>query len=321
MKNNFMKNLLSRNSINNLFKTNKRNIASGATYQKDSKNVNLRGSFLKSRKPDMPTLIFFPEVMESVENYEKFFSDPQHSILDYRNVWILNPRNFGNSDHNDSFRLNEAAGDVKRFMDQKKLTIATVGGHGYGAKVACAFSTLHMESTSGVVCVEGGPIDQSYHPAWNEIKDYIKIAHKLTVESNNNYNEITKGLDNQVPSKRWRKILKNNLFESGSGAAWKFNMNKLALNVNRATSDLTKFNSEFGLFPGRALALWAAESHHIHLATNTIPFYKFFPRLEGKFPSTTMNFITTQDESEDSKKFLFIIFNYSNNYLILFIYF
>ena len=301
MKNNLMKNLLSRNSFNNLFKINKRNIASGATYQKDTNSVNLRGSFLKSRKPDMPTLIFFPEVMESVENYEKFFSDPKHSILDYRNVWILNPRNFGNSDHNDSFRLNDAAEDVKRFMNQKKLSIASVGGHGYGAKVACAFSTLHMESTSGVVCVEGGPIDQSYHQSWNDIKDYIKIAHKLTVESNSDYGEITKGLDKQIPSKRWRKILKNNLIDHGDKATWKFNMNKLALNVNRASSDITKFNSEFGMFGGRALAVWAAESHHIYLATNTIPFYRFFPKLEGKFPSTTMNFITTEDESENSK--------------------
>ena len=107
----------------------------------------------------MPTLIFFPEIMELAENYEKFFTDPNHNILDYRNVWLVDPRNFGDSDHHDSFYLNDMAGDIRRFMDEKQISIATMGGHGYGAKVACAFSTLHLDRTSGVMCIEGGPID------------------------------------------------------------------------------------------------------------------------------------------------------------------
>ena len=83
--------------------------------------MKLRGKFLKSRRPDMPTLIFFPEIFEFAENYEKFFTEKDHGILDYRNVWLVNPRNFGDSDHHDSLCLNEMADDIKRFMDDKQI--------------------------------------------------------------------------------------------------------------------------------------------------------------------------------------------------------
>jgi hypothetical protein len=60
-----------------------------------------------------------------------------------------------------------------RFIDEKQLSIVTIGGHGYGAKVACAFGSYNMERTSGVICMEGGPYDHSYHEAWEEVKNAI----------------------------------------------------------------------------------------------------------------------------------------------------
>jgi hypothetical protein len=53
----------------------------------------------------MPTLLWFPDVMEPAENFEKWFLSPENKVLDYRNVWLLNPRNFGDSDHHDSFDM------------------------------------------------------------------------------------------------------------------------------------------------------------------------------------------------------------------------
>ena len=53
----------------------------------------------------MPTLLWFPDVMEPAENFEKWFLNPHNKTLEYRNVWLLNPRNFGDSDHHDSFEM------------------------------------------------------------------------------------------------------------------------------------------------------------------------------------------------------------------------
>ena len=53
--------------------------------------------------------------------------------------------------------------DIIRFMDEKKITMATIGGHGFGAKVATATAINNLERFTGVISLEGGPIDHTYH--------------------------------------------------------------------------------------------------------------------------------------------------------------
>jgi pimeloyl-ACP methyl ester carboxylesterase len=89
----------------------------------------------------------------------------------------------GDSDHHDSFDLEEVSNDVTRFIDEKQLSIVTVGGHGYGAKIASAFGSYNMERTSGVICMEGGPMDHSYHEAWEEIKNAIVDLSKIDIQT------------------------------------------------------------------------------------------------------------------------------------------
>lgn len=275
-------------------KIQKRFLGQGATFQKENHQVKLKGKFLKARRPDMPTLIWLPEVMEPVENFEQFFTHPKNSILEYRNIWLLNPRNFGDSDHHSSFALTEVAEDIRRFIDEKQLSIVTIGGHGYGAKIACVFGSNYLDRTSGVMCLEGGPIDISYHAAWHETKDAINSAFKHS-KTSTSIAEFSRKFDKEVTHSKWNKIIKQNIFESSSGLSFKFNLEGLHKNVNKPYSNISSWSTIHGLFPGRAFANFASDSHHILLATNTIPFYKFFPKLEGCFPSSDFNFIQTDD--------------------------
>lgn len=142
----------------------------------------------------MPTLLWFPEVMEPCENWEKWFTRPENKILEYRNVWLLNPRNFGDSDHHASFDLEDVANDIDRFIEEKQLTYVTVGGHGYGAKVASAFASYFHHRTSGVMCLEGGPIDHSFHESWEEVRDIIVKCNEIP--SNASAGEVIRRIDN-----------------------------------------------------------------------------------------------------------------------------
>jgi len=76
-----------------------------ATFQKETDKVKLRGNFLKGRQGDLPTLIWLSDLLEPSENFSKFFTRADNKILDVRNVWLLNYRNFGDSDHHESFGL------------------------------------------------------------------------------------------------------------------------------------------------------------------------------------------------------------------------
>lgn len=276
------------------FKINKKFIGQGASYQTDTEKVRIRGKFIKSRNTDMPTMLWFPEVLEPSENWEKWFSRSDNKVLDYRNVWVLNPRNFGDSDHHNSFDLEEIANDIRRFIDENKLTYVTVGGHGYGAKVASVFGSFYNDRTSGVICLEGGPIDQTYHEAWEEVRNLIIGCSKLNL-SKMNTNDINKKIDSLTENQKWRSIIRQNLIEGKGSLQWRFNMDKLAENVQHQNCDISSWSSRYGLYPGRAFVLFSEFSRWIFLNTNTIPFYQFFPKLEGMFPSNSFNFVQTPD--------------------------
>jgi len=135
----------------------------------------------------MPVLIWLPDLIESADNFAKFFTTPANAVTQVRNVWLLNYRNQGSSDHHPSFTMEEIADDIIRFMDQNKITMACIGGHGFGAKVATVTASNHLERFTGVMCLDGGPLDHSYHDAYTELKSYVRNFHsfrfKLLTES------------------------------------------------------------------------------------------------------------------------------------------
>jgi pimeloyl-ACP methyl ester carboxylesterase len=94
-------------------------------------------------------------------------------LLNYRNVHIVSPRNFGNSDRNESFDVEEVAADVLRYMWEHKITSATLGGHGYGGKVALATGCYYSERSTGVVAVDYSPMDMRFHESYRELKGYV----------------------------------------------------------------------------------------------------------------------------------------------------
>ena len=61
-------------------------------------------------------------------------------------------------------------------------------------------------------------------------------------------------------------------------------MEGLARNMRKFNPDVADYSQSYGLWPGQTFAIFAANSRWVHLATNTLPFYNVFPRLQGQFP-------------------------------------
>lgn len=95
---------------------------------------------------------------------------------------------------------------------------------------------------------------------------------------------VLRKIDEHVACKKWASIFKQNLDTEGSSITWKNNMSALAANMGKHRSDIALWSPSYGLWPGQALALFAANSRWIHLSTNTLPFYDVFPRLQNQFP-------------------------------------
>lgn len=240
-------------------------------------------------------MIWLPDLIEPAENFEKFFTKENNKVLDVRNVHLLNYRNFGSSDHHESFDMNDLVDDIIRYMDANHITMATIGGHGFGAKVATVAASNNLNRFTGVMCLDGGPVDQRFHPAYQQLKHYIDMLAKVHIDDQT-LQGLHKKIDRVVDNPTWNKIFKQNVNTAKGAPQWDFNFDGLHKNMQKVHPDVATWKESYGLWPGRTWALFAAHSPWIHLSTNTLPFYWAFPRLDGQFGTNDFN-IFGNDES------------------------
>jgi pimeloyl-ACP methyl ester carboxylesterase len=185
--------------------------------------------------------------------------------------------------------------DIVRFMDENKITMATIGGHGFGAKVATATAINNLERFTGVTCLDGGPLDHRYYEVYQELASYIEVAGNMNL-SKLNLAQAQKHLDQNISCSKYRQIFKSNLLGDSGNLQWVFNIDELSKQVKKSTPDIAVWSESYGLWPGQAQILFPAYSRWVHLATNTLPIYNVFPRLQGQFPSVSLN-VHGEDES------------------------
>ena len=178
----------------------------GATAA-NTNDVKLRGTFLPGTRPDLPTMIWLPELIEPASNFTPFFSTPRNKIRSLRNIWLLDYRNQGESDFHPSYDMDDMSNDIVRFMNEQKISLATIGGHGFGAKVAAATAINHMDRFTGVIQYEGGPLNHKHHEAYQELESYVKCAASLDLGSLDT-NGAVKAIDTHIKCKKWNSIFK-----------------------------------------------------------------------------------------------------------------
>jgi len=100
--------------------------------------------------------------------------------------------------------------DIVRFMDENKITMASIGGHGFGAKVATATAINHNNRFTGVMCLDGGPLDQRYYEAYQELAHYIEEVRNLNIEKLSSAEAIKK-ISERVAHPKWRNIILQNV--------------------------------------------------------------------------------------------------------------
>lgn len=110
--------------------------------------------------------------------------------------------------------------------------MATIGGHGFGAKVAAATAINNLERFTGVIQLEGGPLDHRYHEAYQELASYIQYAAKLNLKAMDAQTAI-KAIETGITCAKWQSIFKQNLDVSSENPKWKFNVEDLATNTKK----------------------------------------------------------------------------------------
>jgi len=60
----------------------------------------------------------------------------------------------------------DIAGDTVRFMYDNKISMATLAGHGIGAKIALATACYHYDKVTGYFAFDSVPMNQYYHDGY-----------------------------------------------------------------------------------------------------------------------------------------------------------
>lgn len=111
--------------------------------------------------------------------------------------------------------------------------MATIGGHGFGAKVATATASFNMNRFTGVVNFDSGPIDHRYHEAYRELESYVDYAHSLKLSDFKDISQAHKAIDQGIDCPQWRKIFKQALSDDKGPVQWKFNLKGLKKNMSK----------------------------------------------------------------------------------------
>lgn len=228
----------------------------------------------------MPTVIAFPDLLEDPRSLMPLFNS---TFTDYRNLWLLSYRNSWNSDRSDSMEPERVADDVINFMDTRRITTASLLGHGYGAKIATQTGVLKYHRITSVVGLDYSPLDYSNHKAWLELKQAVEFAAGIDL-LNKTKDEVDIIIRKGVPHVRLAKNLTANLEADKEGLHWKSGVRELAklMNAKDQRENIAKFPL-IGCFPGRALFLYAERGEWVHQSSNTLPIYNIFPGLKQSY--------------------------------------
>jgi len=108
--------------------------------------------------------------------------------------------------------------------------MATLGGHGFGAKVALATAINNMDRCTGVINLEGGPLDHRFYESYQELQSYVDVARQMDL-SKMDVSSANKHIIENISCKKWASIFRQNIEDKSGNPVWKFNVDDLWTNM------------------------------------------------------------------------------------------
>ncbi len=142
-------------------------------------------------------------------------------------VFTLDLRNHGDSEHSDSMSYQDMVDDVFQFISDHSLGEVSVVGHSMGGKVAMQMALQHPEVIKRVVIIDIAPV--KYQHGFN---DLIESLYALPLDQISSRQEADEHLQASVQPQSLRQFLLQNLSKSDTGFSWRINLNAIQSCIN-----------------------------------------------------------------------------------------
>lgn len=216
---------------------------------------------------DGPPLVILHGLFGAARNWHSI----AHRLAEDYRVFAVDLRNHGHSPWTPTMTLPEMADDLEAFGAARELPPAVIIGHSVGGKVAMTFALRHPARVEALVVVDIAPAayDHSYLPE-------VRAMQGLDLETVDRRSAAETALAGTIPDAETRRFLVQNLEPSGSGLAWRINLEA----IGAAMTDLTGFPDPGNRdYDGRVLFVRGDRSDYI-AAEHQNAIFRLFPQAE-----------------------------------------
>jgi esterase len=219
-----------------------------------------------------PPLVILHGLFGSVNNWHSHATALASSF----HVFTLDQRNHGASPHASTMSYAEMAGDLREFVENRRIAPTMLLGHSMGGRTAMQFALTYPKLVQKLVVVDIRP--QADPPAHNHI---LAALQSLDLPRVHSRDEAETLLAPAVPDHSERQLLITNLKRDADGAyRWRINLEAIRANYTGLIGAITAV----GRYEGPTLFVSGESSSHI-METDRPGILNAFPRAEfAKIP-------------------------------------
>ncbi len=139
-----------------------------------------------------------------------------------RQVFTLDLRNHGATEHSSRMGYECMAQDVLQFCDERQLREVVLLGHSMGGKVAMILALAHPERCRALIALDIAPV--AYSGNYADVFAGFKAVAQAAVTSRREANEILARL---LPDEMTRQFILTNLINREGKLAWRLNVHAI----------------------------------------------------------------------------------------------
>lgn len=134
-------------------------------------------------------------------------------------VFALDLRNHGESEHSESMSYQDMVEDVLQFISNQDLGEVSMVGHSMGGKVAMQMALEHPELIKSLVVIDIAPVRYQHN-----FDDLINSLDALPLDQISSRKEANEYLKTSIQPESLRQFLLQNLHRLETGFSWRINL-------------------------------------------------------------------------------------------------
>lgn len=215
---------------------------------------------------DKQTILILHGLFGSKRNWQSI----ARQLSEKFQVFTLDLRNHGESEHSEFMSYPDMADDVFQFISEHELREVSIVGHSMGGKVAMQMALEHQDIIKRLVVIDIAPVQ--YQHGFDNL---ITSLDTLPLDQISSRQEADEYLKTSVQPESLRQFLLQNLCKLETGFSWRINL-KAIQNCIDELMDFPKAHRE-QQYQNPVLFLKGEKSDYIeHIYERQL--FKFFPR-------------------------------------------